>query len=130
MKEILTKKQLREFGLVVGIGIPIIIGFLVPLLLGHSFRIWTLWLACPLLLSAIFNPQFLFYPYKGWIGLGYLLGRINSTLILGLIYIFLVIPIAFFMKIFKYDPLRQKRFNKKSYYENNKEHKIDLTKIF
>ncbi len=130
MKEILSKKQLREFGLIVGIGLPIIIGFLVPLLLGHNFRLWTIWLAFPLLISAIFYPKFLFYPYKGWIGLGYLLGRINSTLILGLIYIFLVIPIAFLMKIFKYDPLRQKINNKNSYYENNKEHKIDLTKIF
>ena len=130
MEEVFTKKQLRQFGLVVGIGLPTIIGFLVPFLLGHNFRVWTLWLACPLLLSAIFNPKILFYPYKGWIWLGYLLGRINSTLILGLIYIFLVMPIAFLMKIFKYDPLRQKRFNKKSYYENNKKRKLDLTKIF
>ena len=55
MKEILSKKQLREFGLIVGIGLPIIIGFLVPLLLGHNFRLWTIWLTFPLLISAIFT---------------------------------------------------------------------------
>ena len=63
-------------------------------------------------------------------GLGHLLGRINSTLILGFVYISLLIPIAFIMKIFKYDPLRKKRFNTGSYFESNEEHKIDLTKIF
>jgi len=130
MKEILIKKKLREFGLVVGFGLPIIIGFLIPSLFGHNFRIWTIWVACPLLFFAIFRPTILFYPYKGWMSLGYLLGRINSTLILGLIYVFLVIPIAFLMKIFRYDPLKIKRLNTKSFYENNKEHKIDLTKIF
>ena len=130
MNEILTKKKLREFGFLVGLGIPIIIGLIIPIILNHSFRLWTLFLSCPLLILAIFYPQLLFYPYKFWIGLGNLLGRINSSLILGLVFIGLLIPIAFIMKIFKYDPLRKKRFNTSSYYEINKEHKIDLTKIF
>ena len=130
MKEIFVKKQLREFGFLVGFGLPIIIGFLVPLLFGHNFRIWTLWISCPFLLFAIIKPISLSYPYKLWMSIGYLLGRINSTLILGLIYIFLIIPIALLMKIFKYDPLRKKIMNIKTYYEYNKEHKIDLTKIF
>lgn len=130
MKEIFMKKKLRDFGFFVGLGFPVIIGFLIPLLFRHNFRIWTLWLACPILFFTIFNPTILFYPYKAWMSLGYCLGRINSTLILSLIYIFLLIPIAFIMKIFKYDPLRIKRFNKKSYFENNKKHIVDLRKIF
>ena len=130
MEEIITKKKLREFGLVVGFGLPIIIGFLIPLLFSHNFRIRTLFVACPLLIFAISRPISLLYPYKAWMSLGYLLGKINSNLILGLIYIFLVVPISFFMKILKFDPLRRKKINKKSYYENNKKHKVDLTKIF
>jgi len=130
MNEILTKKKLREFGFFVGLGIPLIIGLIIPIIFSHAFKLWTLLLSFPLLFLAIFFPKSLFYPYKFWMGLGHLLGRINSTLILGFVYIGLLIPIAFIMKIFKYDPLRKKRFDTDSYFERNKEHKIDLTKIF
>ena len=82
MEEIITKKKLREFGLVVGFGLPIIIGFLIPLLFSHNFRIWTLFVACPLLIFAISRPISLLYPYKAWMSLGYLLGKINSNLII------------------------------------------------
>ena len=126
MNEILTKKKLREFGFLVGLGIPIIIGLIIPIILNHSFRLWTLFLGGPLLILAIFYPKLLFYPYKFWICLGNLLGRINSSLILGLVYICLLIPIAFIMKIFGYDPLKSKKVQTKTYKEITKYNKIDL----
>lgn len=130
MKEFITKQKLREFGFLVGIGFPIFFGFLIPWIFGHDLRLWTLFFGLPLLFLAILNPKILFYPYKGWMNLGHFLGRINSSLILGFIYIVVLIPIAYIMKIFKYDPLRKKRFETDSYFENKREHKIDLTKIF
>ena len=130
MREFIEIKTLREFGLIVGLGLPIIFGFLIPFIYGHNFRIWFLFLAFPLIFLAIFNPKTLLYPYKSWISIGTFLGKINSTLLLGLVYLFVLIPIALIMKIFKYDPLRKKRINAGTYLENNKKHKIDLTKIF
>ena len=64
--------------------------------------------------------------------LGLSLGWINSHIILGIVHIFVLIPIAFFMKIFGYDPLRSKQleFNKNSYREVKRNTKIDLNRIF
>ncbi len=125
-----SKKQLREFGLLIGFGFPILLGWLFPLIIGHHFRIWTLWVGLPSLLLGIFKPYILFYPYKGWMALGHTLGWINSRIILGLVFIVVLQPIALIMRFFGYDPLKRKKVNLKSYRENNSNHKTDLTKIF
>ena len=125
-----TKKQLREFGLLIGLGIPIMIGLIIPMISGHPFRIWTLWVAIPFLFLAILSPRILFYPYKAWMMLGFALGWINSKLILGLVFLLVLQPIAIIMKILGYDPLKLKKTNVSSYKENRKNHKINLNKIF
>tara|TARA_B100000242_G_C42742348_1_gene346262 strand:+ start:107 stop:502 length:396 start_codon:yes stop_codon:yes gene_type:complete len=126
----ITKKQLREFGLILVFFIPIIFGWLVPFLFGHKFRTWTIWIGSISFLITIFNPFFLFYPYKLWMAIGDLLAWINSRLILGLVFLFVLQPIALIMKFSGYDPLRIKKVNKKSYRENKKDVRIDLTRIF
>ena len=45
MKIYIAKKQLREFGFLIGFGLPISIGWIIPSLGGHGFRGWTLWVA-------------------------------------------------------------------------------------
>ena len=62
--------------------------------------------------------------------LGLILGWFNSRLILIIIFIFVVIPLAFIMRIFGYDPLRVKQEKTNSYRELRKISKIDLTRIF
>lgn len=123
-------KQLREFGLFVGIIFPLFIGWLLPSLLGHEFRIWTIFVSIPLIILGCFSPKSLKYVYKKWFDIGNFLAYINSHLILGAIFIFIMQPIALFMKLFGYDPLRLKRNNSKSYREIRKNDKIDLEKIF
>ncbi len=130
MKETISKKQLREFGLLIGFGFPIIIGWLLPSLFGYQFRIWTLWIGVPGLLIGISAPRLLHYPYKGWMGLGNVLGRINSHIILGLVFIFVLQPIAYLMRLTGYDPLKTKRKGEKTYREVRKDNNIDLKRIF
>ena len=62
--------------------------------------------------------------------LGHALGWINSRIILGLVFILVVQPIAFTMKLFGYDPLRKKKNDESSYKEKNEHRIIDLTRIF
>ena len=62
--------------------------------------------------------------------LGHALGWINSHIILGLVFIFVVQPIAYIMRLTGYDPLRIRQKREKSYRENRQTHKIDLTRIF
>ncbi len=130
LKLSISKKQLREFGLLIGFGFPILIGWLLPAIVGHNFRIWTLWVSLPSLFLGVFKPSILLYPYKAWMALGYTLGWINSRIILGLVFIIVLQPIALIMSVFGYDPLKKKKENLESYRENNSNHKIDLTKIF
>ena len=130
MKEIISKKQLREFGLLIGFGFPLLIGWLIPALMGHEFRAWTLWVGFIGLLFGINSPRLLYYPYKFWIKLGLTLGWVNSRIILGIVYIIILIPIAFVMRLFGYDPLRTKQSEEETYRENRKEQQTDLTRIF
>jgi len=130
MKEIISKKQLREFGLLIGFGFPILIGWLLPSLFGHQFRTWTLWIGVPGLLIGFTSPRLLHYPYKGWMLLGQVLGWINSHIILGLVFIFVLQPIAYIMRLTGYDPLKTKRKAEKTYREVRKDKNIDLKRIF
>ena len=130
MKEIISKKQLREFGLLIGFGFPILIGWLVPSLFGHQFRIWTFWIGGLGLLIGLAAPRLLYYPYKGWMILGHVLGWINSHIILGLVFIFVLQPIAYIMRLTGYDPLRTKRKGMKTYREKRQDNRFDLTRIF
>ena len=130
MKEIISNKRLREFGLLIGFGFPLLIGWLIPLLTGHGFRVWTLWIGFPGLLIGLNYPRLLYYPYKFWMKFGLTLGWVNSRVILGLVYMIVLLPISFVMRLIGYDPLRTKSKEVKTYRENRKNHKTDLTRIF
>ena len=130
MKNNISKKILREFGLLIGFAFPILIGWFLPSLSNHSFRMWTLWIGIPGLFLGIISPRLLYYPYKAWMLIGHALGWLNSHIILGLVFIFVLQPIALIMRIFGYDPLRVRKKGEKSYKENRKGHIINLTKIF
>jgi len=130
MKETITKKQLREFGMLIGFGFPILVGWLLPTIFGHEFRAWTIWIGVPGLICGLTAPRLLHYPYKSWMALGYALGWINSHIILGLVFIFVLQPIAYIMRLTGYDPLRTIRKKEETYRENRKDHKTDLTRIF
>ena len=130
MREIISKKQLREFGLLIGFGFPTLLGWLLPLFFGHEFRLWTLWVGILGLILGLTAPRLLKYPYKGWMTLGHALGWVNSRIILGLVYMIVLLPISFIMRLIGYDPLRTKLKEEKTYREKRKEHQIDLTRIF
>ena len=130
MKEKLSKKKLREFGILLGICFPLLIGWFFPAITGHVFKEWSLWVGIPLLILGLTWPQSLLYPYKIWMKFGSVLGWINSHLILGLVFIIVLLPIAFIMRATGYDPLRKQRKNKITYREKKQHHLIDLTRIF
>ena len=130
MHEKFSKRQLREFGLLIGFGFPFLIGWILPAIAGHGLRAWTLWIGVPGLILGLTAPSLLHYPYKVWMELGHALGWINSHIILGLVFLVVLQPIAYFMRLFGYDPLRRRRKRDKTYRENRQNHHIDLTRIF
>ncbi len=130
MKESISKKQLREFGFLIGFGFPIIIGWIIPAVGGYAFKGWTLWVGIPVLILGLTSPRLLHYPYKGWMALGHALGWVNSHIILGLVFIVVLQPIAYVMRLTGYDPLRRRRKGEKTYRENRQDRHTDLTRIF
>ena len=126
----ISKKQLRDFGFLIGFGLPLTIGWLIPSITGHGFRAWTLWISIPTLVIGILSPRILRKPYQAWMQLGHLLGYVNSRIILGIVFLAVLQPIAFLMRAFGYDPLRSKKSNLLSYKESKKGAKVDLTRIF
>lgn len=130
MKNINSDKKLREFGLFVGIALPLIFGWILPAISAHDFRVWTLFIGIPCLILSFLKPGLLSLPYNFWMKIGFILGWVNSRIILGIIFIFVLLPISIIMKFFKYDPLQQKLLKNKTYKENTEENLIDLKRIF
>ena len=130
MKNHISEKILREFGLLIGFVFPILIGWILPGLGGHPFKLWTLWIGFPSLILAILKPGILLYPYRSWMKLGIILGWLNSRIILGLVFLIVLQPIALIMRLFGHDPLRTKKTGEKSYREVKTNQKINLKKIF
>lgn len=125
-----TRKQLKEFGYLIGLGFPVLLGWLIPTLFGHGFRVWTLWIGIPALTLGLFAPALLRQPYQAWMALGHALGWINSHVILGLVFVFVLQPIACVMRLFGHDPLRRKKNTSNSYREHNHSAATDFTRIF
>ena len=130
MDKKISHKQLKDFGILVGICLPVFFGFLFPLIFGHSFRIWTLWVGLTLLITGLFKPMLLFYPYKAWMKLGFLLGFVNSRIILSIIFFIMLLPISIVMKLLGHDFLKIRRRNISSYREKRQTDKIDFKRIF
>ena len=130
MKNNISRKILKEFGFLIGIVFPILFGWILPAIRGHSFQLWTFWIGIPSIIIALTRPNLLLYPYMGWMKLGYILGWLNSRIILGLVFIFILQPIALIMRIFGHDPLRIKKVDQNSFREVKENYKIDLRKIF
>lgn len=130
MKNDISKRRLCEFGFLLGVGIPFTIGWIIPLIWGHPFRLWTIFISFPFLILAIIKPSILFYPYKMWMALGHLLGWVNSRIIFTFIFFAIVFPMGLLMRLFKYDPLNKNYNTAISYRNNKKNHKIDLSRIF
>ena len=131
MIEITSKKKYREFGLILGIFIPIIFGYFIPQLKNARFNYGTLYLGISLIIIGLINPLLLKYPYKIWNKFGYILGWINSRIILTLLFFAVLLPISLFMKITGYDPLKRKeRKANFSYRENKVGYRVILDRIF
>lgn len=125
-----SKKQLREFGVLLGVVFPVVFGWIIPALKGHEAPIWPFVIGLPCLMLGLLAPRALALPYQGWMRLGHALGWVNSHLILGAVFLLVLQPIAAVMRLTGYDPLRKKRSGLASYREQPKAKSTDLTRIF
>jgi O-antigen/teichoic acid export membrane protein len=100
----ITTKQLRSFGFTVG-GIFALIALWPVVIRADDPRWWAVVVAGCLLVPAAVFPQSLTWVYKGWMALGHVLGWINTRIILGFIFYFVVTPIGIVRRWLGKDPM-------------------------
>jgi Saxitoxin biosynthesis operon protein SxtJ len=108
-------KQLRSFGLTVG-GIFALIGLWPVVFHNEDPRWWALVLAGLLDIPALVFPRSLSWVYKRWMALGHIMGWINTGIILGVVFYFVVTPIGMIRRLLGKDPMgKQIRADMNSY---------------
>ena len=104
----------RSFGIVF-----FVVFFLIsiyPLTNSESIRVWSLTLSLIFLVLGLLNSKLLLPLNKIWFKFGLFLGKIISPIIMGIIFFFVVTPIALLMKLFRKDLLNLKFNNNKTYW--------------
>ena len=103
----------RSFGIVFFIVFLII--SIYPILNNENVRIWSLIISFIFLVLGLLNSKLLNPLNKIWFKFGLFLGKIISPVIMGVIFFFVVTPIALLMKLLQKDLLNLK-FNKNKTY--------------
>jgi Saxitoxin biosynthesis operon protein SxtJ len=104
MKNTLENKQLRSFGLTVG-GVFAVIGLWPVVFHNDDPRWWAVVLAGLLMVPALVFARSLSWIYVRWMALGHVLGWINTRIILGFVFYFVVTPIGIIRRLLGKDPM-------------------------
>ena len=104
----------RSFGIVFFVVFLIIA--LYPLTYQGEIRIWSVVISLIFLFLGLLNSKILSPLNKLWFKFGILLGKIVSPIIMGIIFFFVVTPIALIMRVLRKDVLNLKYNNNKSYW--------------
>ncbi|HXX74375.1 MAG TPA: SxtJ family membrane protein [Nitrospiraceae bacterium] len=105
MNQDTNKKQLRDFGLVVG-GILVVIGLWPLMFRGQSLRLWAFGLGVVLMALGAVLPMLLAPVHKVWMWIGHVLGWINTRILLGIVFYGLVTPIGLMFRLIGKDTMR------------------------
>ncbi len=104
----LDKKGLRDFGLLIGALMPLLFGLAVPLLRRHSIPWWPWAIGAVLIVLALVAPKSLNPIYHGWMWFGLTLNKIETPIVLGIVFYLIVWPMGAIKKIFGEDAMRRK----------------------
>ena len=106
MQDVSEKKELRNFGLIVG-GLFALIGVWPLIRHGETLRVWALVLAFLLIPLGLLLPTVLRPIFKVWMKIGHVMGWVNTRIILGILYFGLITPMGMVMRLFGWDSMRR-----------------------
>ncbi len=101
-----TRKELRQFGLLVG-AVFTVIGLWPLIFRGEPLRLWAIGLGGFLIVLGAILPQILAPIHKGWMWVGHILGWINTRILLGIVFYLLITPIGLVFRLMGKDTMRQ-----------------------
>ena len=114
-------------------GILFFIFFLIisfyPLISNEPIRIWSVIVSLVFLIITIIKPNLFTFLNKLWVKFGFLLGKIISPIVMGLVFFFVVTPIGILVRLFKKDLLGLKRGDS-SYWINREDKSQSMKKQF
>ena len=116
----LTRKQLREYGLMMGAVIGGLFGVLLPLIFSRPFRTWPWALVLFFWSLALIFPMGLKWVHAAWVRFGHFMGKINSSILLSIFYGILFVPVALLMRIVGRDRLERRWDSKRKSYKQRR----------
>jgi hypothetical protein len=111
-----SRKDLRNFGLIMAGMIALFFGLLLPWLGPMPVSVWTWVVAAGFALVGLVLPAVLGPVYRVWMKLGHVLGWINSRIILGIVFYAFVLPMGLVMRLFGKDPMARRLEREKTSY--------------
>jgi polyferredoxin len=104
MEQSATRKELRQFGLLVG-AVFTVIGLWPLVFRAEPIRLWALGPGGLLILLGAIAPQLLAQVHKGWMRMGHMLGWINTRILLGIVFYGLITPIGVVFRLMGKDTM-------------------------
>jgi hypothetical protein len=117
-----TRKELRNFGLIMAGMIALFFGVLLPWLGPMPLSIWTWVVAGAFAVAGLVLPAVLRPIYRLWMKLGLVLGWINSRIILGIVFYGFILPMGIGMRLFGKDPMARRMDREKISYRVPSKH--------
>ncbi|MGR9073566.1 MAG: SxtJ family membrane protein [Gammaproteobacteria bacterium] len=123
-----TKKELRQFGYMMGFMLILIFGLVAPFLFDYqggrhawNYRgfvtpVWPWAAACAFWLTALLLPKILSPVYRVWMWIGHVLGWINTRIIMAILFYLLILPMGLLLRLFGKDPMKKRLDKSKSSY--------------
>lgn len=103
----LDNNGLRQFGLMMGGFLVLVFGLLLPWLRNIMYPVWP-WVAGGVFLVwALVAPMTMNGVYRLWMKFAMILGNIINSVVLAVVYYFLLTPIGFIMHLSGKDPMRR-----------------------
>jgi len=103
--ESVTRRQLRDFGLIVGGLCAAIFGLVLPILKHRAMPRWPWIAAIVLIVPALAFPSVLRGPHFLWTKFGQVLGWINQRIVLTIIFYIIVLPTGLMIRALGRDPM-------------------------
>ncbi|MFH1655791.1 MAG: SxtJ family membrane protein [Candidatus Omnitrophota bacterium] len=97
-------REARKFGIVLSV-VLIVIGVVIPTLRKTNIHFWAVYLSGTVFVLGVFFTKFFVPVFKTWMKIAYLIGKIISSLILGIFFYLIITPVGLIMKCFGRDSL-------------------------
>ena len=101
-----TRKDLRQFGLLVG-AIFTVIGLWPLVFRGEPLRLWAIGIGGLLIVCGGALPSVLAPVHKGWMWAGHIMGWINTRILLSIVFYALLTPIGLVFRLMEKDKMKQ-----------------------